>query len=139
MPSITPVEAVAAALQSATTYLMPQDYTFQFYKAANDANTVLPPIWGHGYYTQRAINLRTRKEVELVSVLHGQHAWPGSKDHAGDLPLIGEPNHNFSATDMIYDFLSRQSNEPVKPPPKVVTIRLDAPPINSGIWPAPVD
>jgi poly(3-hydroxybutyrate) depolymerase len=44
-------------------------------------------------------------EVRQVTLAKGTHAWAGSSDHSGDIPIIGQPNEEFSASDAIAKFL----------------------------------
>jgi poly(3-hydroxybutyrate) depolymerase len=50
-------------------------------------------------------NPATGAEVRQVTLSQGTHAWAGSSDHSGDIPIIGQPNEKFSASDAIAKFL----------------------------------
>jgi len=49
-------------------------------------------------------NLANGTEVRQVTLNQGTHAWAGSTDHSGDIPIIGQPNEKFSASDAIAQF-----------------------------------
>ncbi len=103
--SFTPLEVAAVALQeSHNVYIEPQKYTVDQYKK-DDQITGKPYVDKQGNVTRTIYrNNDSGATVEQIALDHGQHAWPGSTDHRGDIPLIGQPSNDVNATDEIVSF-----------------------------------
>jgi poly(3-hydroxybutyrate) depolymerase len=48
-------------------------------------------------------------EVEQVVLPENEHAWPGSKDHRRDMPMVGTPQMSVDATELIVQFWLRHT------------------------------
>ena len=53
-------------------------------------------------------------EVMEVIVPENEHAWPGSKDHRHDTPLVGTPVMSVDATELMVQFWLRHSTDDKK-------------------------
>ncbi len=103
--SLTPVELTAGLLQEFhNVYIESQKHTLDKYRK-DDGITGKPYIYEHGNVTKTIYrNDETGATVEQIALAHGQHAWDGSEDHGGDLPLIGMPTNDINASDEIVNF-----------------------------------
>lgn len=103
--SLTPVELAAGLLQEFhNLHIESQQHTIDQYKN-NDGITGKPYVYEHGNIKKTIYsNEQTGATVEQIAINHGQHAWAGSEDHRGDLPLIGIPTNELNASDEIVNF-----------------------------------
>ncbi len=103
--SLTPVELTAGLLQEFhNVYIESQKHTLDHYRN-NDGITGKPYVYEHGNVKKTIYrNEETGATVEQIALDHGQHAWPGSTDHGGDIPLIGMPSDELNASDEIVNF-----------------------------------
>lgn len=107
-----------AAVQRDGIYIESANYALNYYRKidgmteviCDSNNTVTVRKVGDSTYLSYR-NPLNGTEVAQITVPDGTHAWPGSTDHSGDIPMIGVPDESFSATDEIISFLMRHSRE----------------------------
>jgi poly(3-hydroxybutyrate) depolymerase len=99
--------ALTAGIENHGNYIEAQRYTVNAYKAAAGMTgingigqtTITPDMSIYDFN-----NPANGAEVRQVTLAQGTHAWAGSTDHSGDIPIIGQPNEKYSASDSISQF-----------------------------------
>jgi hypothetical protein len=99
--------AVTCAIEQNGNYIQAQGDIVNAYKKADGITGDGQTIKGPDKTAYDFRNPSTGAEVRQITLNEGTHAWAGSSDHTGDIPIIGQPNEKFSASDAIgYFFLA---------------------------------
>ena len=110
------VHAWACAHEKDGAMVQSQQYIVDAY---NRANGLVDPVTGEtpAPVVTKSGDIRTRSwlnpangtENRQVTLSTGTHGWAGSRDHSGDIPIVGIPNGTLNASAEIVRFLKDHS------------------------------